>query len=52
MTIDQLKAPRFLILALSLVLFNYGDAAQAQKKNPLRLQGIWFRITMLCSEYL
>jgi hypothetical protein len=34
MTIDQLKAPRFLILALPLVLFIYGDAAQAQKKTP------------------
>ena len=34
MTIDRLKALRFLSLALPLVLVAGGDAAHAQKRNP------------------
>ena len=34
MVIDRLKAFRFLLLALPLVVLGYGGAAGAQKKNP------------------
>ena len=34
MVIDRLKAFRFLLLALPLVVLGYGGTAEAQKKNP------------------